>query len=51
VLVFGLFVALLSGIAVWLQTVLALFGPKDLRFKLMTLEWPEDAAAKAKRPA
>jgi TRAP-type mannitol/chloroaromatic compound transport system permease small subunit len=51
VLVFGLFVALLSGIAVWLQTVLALFGPKDLRFKLMTLEWPEDAAARAKRPA
>ena len=42
VLVFGLFTALLSGIAVWLQTVLALFGPRDLRFKLMTLAWPED---------
>jgi TRAP-type mannitol/chloroaromatic compound transport system permease small subunit len=49
VLVFGLFTALLAGIAVWLQTVLALFGPRDLRFKLMTLEWPEDAAAQARR--
>lgn len=49
VLVLGLFTALLSGIAVWLQTVLALFGPKDLRFKLMTLEWPEDVAARGGR--
>lgn len=49
VLVFGMFTALLAGIAVWLQTVLALFGPKDLRFKLMTLEWPEDVAAKGGR--
>ncbi len=38
----GLIVALLSGIAVWLQTVLVLFGSKDIRFELMTLEWPED---------
>jgi TRAP-type mannitol/chloroaromatic compound transport system permease small subunit len=49
VLVFGLFTAFLSGIAVWLQTVLVLFGPKELRFKLMTLEWPEDVAAKGGR--
>jgi TRAP-type mannitol/chloroaromatic compound transport system permease small subunit len=49
VLVFGLFTALAAGIAVWLQTVLVLFGPKELRFKLMTLEWPEDVAAKARR--
>ena len=49
VLVFGLFCALLAGIAVWLQTVLALFGPKELRFKLMTLEWPEDVKAKGGR--
>ncbi len=38
----GLIVALASGIAVWLQTVLVLFGPKEMRFELMTLEWPED---------
>lgn len=42
VLLMGLIVAALSGIAVWLQTVLVLFGPKDFRFHLMTLEWPED---------
>ncbi|HVQ74553.1 MAG TPA: TRAP transporter small permease subunit [Candidatus Binatia bacterium] len=46
VLVIGIFTALLAGIAVWLQTVIALFGPERLRFKLMTLEWPEDAAAR-----
>jgi TRAP-type mannitol/chloroaromatic compound transport system permease small subunit len=46
VLVLGIFTALLAGIAVWLQTVIALFGPERLRFKLMTLEWPEDAAAR-----
>jgi len=49
VLVFGLFTAFLAGIAVWLQTVLALFGPRELRFKLMTLDWPEDAATKGGR--
>ena len=49
VLVFGLFTALLSGVAVWLQSVLVLFGPRDLRFKLMTLEWPEETAAKGGR--
>lgn len=42
VLVFGLIMAAVSGIAVWLQTVIVLFGPKDLRFDLMTLQWPED---------
>jgi TRAP-type mannitol/chloroaromatic compound transport system permease small subunit len=46
VLVLGLFVAMLGGIAVWLQTVLVLFGPKEIRFKLMTLEWPEEAAVR-----
>jgi len=46
ILVIGIFTALLAGIAVWLQTVIALFGPERLRFKLMTLEWPEDAAAR-----
>jgi len=38
----GLIVALLSGIAVWLQSTIVLFGSKDIRFELMTLEWPEE---------
>lgn len=42
VLVFGLVVAALAGIAVWLQVVAVLFGPQDMRFPLMTLEWPEE---------
>ena len=42
VLVCGLIVALIAGIAVWLQVVMVLFGPKHWRYDLMTLEWPED---------
>jgi len=42
VLVFGLGVTILAGIAVWLQTAVVLFGPKHWRYDLMTLEWPED---------
>jgi TRAP-type mannitol/chloroaromatic compound transport system permease small subunit len=38
----GIISAFFSGIAVWLQTYVVLFGPKDLRFQLMTLAWPED---------
>lgn len=49
VLVLGMLNAFLAGIAVWLQSVVVLFGPKELRFKLMTLEWPEDAVARAGR--
>jgi TRAP-type mannitol/chloroaromatic compound transport system permease small subunit len=41
VLIFGLLVALASGIAAWLQVATILWGPKDLRFPLMTLDWPE----------
>ena len=48
VFVIGIIVAAVSGVAVWLQTVLVLFGPKDLRFKLMTLEWPEEQERKAR---
>lgn len=51
VLVFGLLTAFVSGVAVWLQTVIVLFGPKELRFKLMTLEWPEDVAKRGGRLA
>jgi TRAP-type mannitol/chloroaromatic compound transport system permease small subunit len=42
VLVFGLCVAAISGFAIWLQSVIVLFGPQDMRFPLMTLEWPEE---------
>jgi len=42
VLVFGLVTVLIAGIAVWLQVYAVLFGPKDLRYPLMTLEWPEE---------
>jgi TRAP-type mannitol/chloroaromatic compound transport system permease small subunit len=46
VLVFGLIVALLSGVAVWLQVAMVLWGPQNVRFPLMTLEWPEEAGEK-----
>jgi TRAP-type mannitol/chloroaromatic compound transport system permease small subunit len=46
VLVFGLVLAALAGIAVWLQVVLVLFGDSARRFPLMTLEWPEEAGMK-----
>ena len=49
VLVIGLAVTALAGIAVWLQAVIYLFGPKEVRFKLMTLDWPEDLEKKASR--
>ncbi|HEY3074843.1 MAG TPA: TRAP transporter small permease subunit [Burkholderiales bacterium] len=42
VLVFGLLVATLSGIAAWLQVVTILWGPREARFPLMTLDWPEE---------
>src|ERR671915_564149 len=42
VLVFGLGIATLSGIAAWLQVVTILWGPRELRFPLMTLDWPEE---------
>jgi TRAP-type mannitol/chloroaromatic compound transport system permease small subunit len=46
VLVAGLIVAALAGFAIWLQTVIVLFGPRALRFPLMTLDWPEDEGAR-----
>jgi len=49
VLVIGLVVAAFAGIAVWLQSVVYLFGPKDGRFELMTLNWPEDLEKLASR--
>jgi TRAP-type mannitol/chloroaromatic compound transport system permease small subunit len=41
VLVIGLTVAAIAGIAAWLQVVTILWGPQGLRFPLMTLDWPE----------
>ena len=46
IMALGLFVAFLAGVAVWLQSIVILFGPKDLRFHLMTLEWPEEEGEK-----
>jgi TRAP-type mannitol/chloroaromatic compound transport system permease small subunit len=41
VLIVGLLVAVIAGIAAWLQVVTILWGPRALRFPLMTLDWPE----------
>lgn len=41
VLIIGLAVAVIAGIAAWLQVVTILWGPRGLRFPLMTLDWPE----------
>ena len=49
VLVIGLLVAAAAGFAVWLQSVIYLFGPKEVRFELMTLNWPEDLEKLASR--
>ncbi|MGH6896267.1 MAG: TRAP transporter small permease subunit [Geminicoccaceae bacterium] len=46
VLVLGLIVAALSGVAVWLQVVIVLWGPQNVRFPLMTLDWPEEEGTK-----
>lgn len=46
VLMFGLIVALMAGISVWLQVAVILWGDDRLRFPLMTLEWPEEQGTK-----
>lgn len=46
VLVVGLIVAAIAGFAVWLQVVVLLFGGRERRFPLMTLEWPEEAGTR-----
>lgn len=38
----GLLISLVATVAVWLQTIVVLFASRDLRFELMTLEWPEE---------
>ena len=46
ILVAGLCVATLAGIAVWLQVAHLMWGGQAKRFPLMTLEWPEEAGTK-----
>jgi TRAP-type mannitol/chloroaromatic compound transport system permease small subunit len=48
VLVFGMIIASLAGLAVWLQTVFALFGPKDVEFAHFTIENAEEKLEKRK---
>ena len=45
VLVAGLVVAAIAGVAVWLQTAAVLWGREEQRFPLMTMEWPEFAGS------
>tara|TARA_B100001964_G_C14036465_1_gene510645 strand:+ start:232 stop:834 length:603 start_codon:yes stop_codon:yes gene_type:complete len=45
-LVAGFVCSLLSGIAVWIQTVILLFGRPDYRFEPMTLEMPPESIEK-----
>lgn len=45
VLTLGMCVAFIAGVAVWLQALLSLTAPRDMRYELMTLEWPEETGA------
>ena len=46
VLLVGLIFVAIAGVAVWLQVVIALWGPRDLRYPLMTLDWPEEVGTR-----
>ena len=41
----GVIVAIIAGLAVWLQVAMALFGNRNKRYPLMTIEWPEDTGS------
>ena len=45
-LVAGIIVVIVAGVAVWLQVAMVLFGPQNIRFPLMTIEWPEEEGSK-----
>lgn len=45
-LVAGIIVVIVAGVAVWLQVAMILFGPQNIRFPLMTIEWPEEEGSK-----
>ena len=42
VLLLGFILVMFAGVSVWLQTFYALFGERNRRFTLSTLEWPEE---------
>ena len=42
ILVAGLITATIAGVAVWLQVAFLLWGGEHKRFRLMTLDWPEE---------
>lgn len=46
VLILGMAVAVIAGVAVLLQVITVLWGPQGLRFPLMTLEWPEERGSR-----
>ena len=46
VLVVGLVFVLIAGLSVLLQVLSVLFGPRDLRYPLMTIEWPEEQGSR-----
>ena len=46
ILVAGLTIATIAGVAVWLQVAFLMWGGRPKRFPLMTLEWPEEAGSK-----
>jgi len=46
ILLFGFFVALLAGISVWLQVFTLATMPKNWRFPLMNMDWPEMTGAR-----
>jgi|GEM_PF-5611493 len=48
ILVFGLFIAALAGVAVWLQTAFALFGPRGYDFPHFTIEREDEKLEKRK---
>jgi|APSaa5957512535_1039671.scaffolds.fasta_scaffold112812_2 TRAP-type mannitol/chloroaromatic compound transport system permease small subunit len=48
ILVFGMCMAAIAGIAIWLQTAFALFGPRDYTFPHFTIENEEEKLEKRK---
>ncbi len=46
VLVVGLILAAFAGFAVLFQVITILWGPKNIRYDLMTIDWPEDEGTK-----
>lgn len=44
-LAFSFLFVLVAGIAVWLEVAVALFGPRNWRYPLSTLDWPENEGA------